>query len=92
MHSGYHLIDIVMWWLKYANPGIRSAQVFSSFERFSYPSYMVNGENHNIEKTAAIQIQFFHDDQLRKPTCLASLLMTLGGPDRSSRETYFLVH
>jgi predicted dehydrogenase len=90
MHSGYHVIDIVMWWLKHINPDVRRGKVSSSFKRFTYPKYIVNGENRNIEKTAVIQVQFFNEDQL-SPTCIATFIMSLGGPYKSTREAYLLV-
>lgn len=93
MLSGYHVIDIVTWWLG-QTIGKKDvyARVFSSFDRHIYPRFIVAGENRNTEKTAAIQIQFFEDEDHRTPLCLATFLFTTAGPRRWTRETYLLVN
>ena len=93
MLSGYHVLDIVTWWIRKAF-GIEAehARVFSSFDRHDFQRFMQNGTNNNTEKTASIQIQFFKDNEYRKPTCLASFLFTTAGPKDWTRETYFVTN
>jgi hypothetical protein len=60
-------------------------------DRFAYPALIPDGRNQNIEKTAAIQIQFFGVDRIR-PSSMATLLLTFGGPSGLKRETFFLIN
>lgn len=91
MHSGYHLIDIVMWWLSRRNTAISHARVSAWFERFSFPEFFEDGVNHNIERTAAIQVEFYRDDKCATLDSFATFLMTLGGPQGWTRDAYFVL-
>lgn len=91
MLSGYHVLDIVTWWIRNAyGERTKYARVFSSFERHNFNRFLQNGSNNNTEKTAAIQIQFFEDEGCEKLLCLASFLFTTAGPKDWTRETYFV--
>ena len=89
MHSGYHVIDAIRWWLKQTNRDIKEARVSSTFQRCRFKEFFRDGEDHNIEKTAVIRIEFLGQES-RLP-CLATLLLTLAGPEGWTRESYLII-
>lgn len=89
MHSGYHLVDLVAWWLRRTNPDVAGARVFSTFERFPYPEYRNGKTDRNVEKTVVAQVEFLSQEGVA--LCLVSFLLSLGGPENYKRENYFIL-
>lgn len=77
--SGYHIVDVVMWWLQHTNPGLKRALVSATFGRMA---------GRKQERSVAATLSFYTEDP--EPDCLVQLDLSFDGPREAVLESYRL--
>jgi len=75
--SGYHIVDVVMWWLQSTNPGLVKAEVSAAFRRIQHSK---------LEQSVAATLSFY--TQNSDPDCLVQLDLSFDGPSDAVLESY----